>query len=441
MQELIDDTIAELPDDIDGLYEWILGTLSPEEKEDALALMQWVILASEPLRLNDLRLAVRLTRPWHPHRGGAKASPLAAALQVRQPPTSIRNIRASGSATFESPYQFHRFMRSRSVGLLELKPETRDGVTHEPLGLQRVQVIHDSVRTFFLSGRGYASLAGERAAASATFADAAHYVLLRTCLDYLNMSDFESLGNAGPLSPSASAAPTPLPLESESKFWRRNVNDQRNLVMSSYPFLQYAVDNLVYHLLSPVPFRYFFPQMALLRVLSANKCRLWRRWTSLLGATCPSDILAASRSAEDLLTPLYGARFGLERVLRTLANMAALDAPPAPTPGLPHAGPNSPFSPPPPLASPSARGGTVSSPRSPLSPLTPRSASEATAMWSAAYRGGTGTSSSAGFTSLRTPLTPLSPGGDLMNLGAPWDPQEGKRAHERTLAFREVRAS
>ncbi|PKS04937.1 hypothetical protein jhhlp_008303 [Lomentospora prolificans] len=407
MQELIDDTIAELPEEIDGLYEWILSTLSPEEKEDALALMQWVVLASEPLRLNDLRVAVRLTRPWNPQ----KSSPLAA-LQVHQPPTSIRHIRRPGSATFESPYQFHRFMRSRSVGLLELKPETRDGVTHEPLGLQRVQVIHDSVRSFFLSGRGYACLAGEKAAATATFADASHYVLLRACLDYLNMSDFESLGN-GPLSPS-----TPMPYETDNKFWKKNVTDQRNLVMSSYPFLQYAVDNLVYHLLSPLPFRYFFPQMALLRLLSSNKCRLWRRWTSLLGATTPATILAACKSAQDLLTPVYGARFALERVLRTLSKMSSVDVPPT-SPSV--------------MAS-SAMG--LSSPRSPLSPITPRSASEATALWSA-VRGGTG---STGVGSLRTPLTPVSPGGEMMNLNVLWEGQDGKRGHEQSFAFREVSA-
>ncbi|KEZ38880.1 hypothetical protein SAPIO_CDS10192 [Scedosporium apiospermum] len=417
MQELIDDTIAELPAEIDGLYEWILSTLSPEEKDDALCLMQWVILASEPLRLNDLRVAVRLTRPWNPQ----KSSPLAA-LQVHQPPTSIRHIRRPGSATFESPYQFHRFMRSRSVGLLELKPDTRDGVTHEPLGLQRVQVIHDSVRSFFLSGRGYACLAGEKAASTATFPDAAHYVLLRACLDYLNMSDFESLGN-GPLSPQT----PPTPYEAESKFWRRNVTDQRNLVMSSYPFLQYAVDNLLYHLLSPLPFRYFFPQMALLRLLSSNRSRLWRRWTSLLGATTPSTILSASKSAEDLLTPLYPARFALERVLRTLSR---LSSPPSPTA-------EAPTSPSSVLASSSSAMG-LSSPRSPLSPITPRSASEVTTLWSAA-RGGASTGTGTGFGSLRTPLTPLSPGGDFLNLGVLWEGEDGK-SHEQGYVFREVSA-
>ncbi|CAI4215588.1 unnamed protein product [Parascedosporium putredinis] len=271
MQELIDDTIAELPDDIDGLYEWILGTLSPRKKRTPSPSCSGSSSPPSPSAS---------TTSASPSASPAPGTPTAPRRPPRRPPgppaPDLHPQRPRlGQRYLRVPYQFHRFMRSRSVGLLELKPETRDGVTHEPLGLQRVQVIHDSVRTFFLSGRGYASLAGERAAASATFADAAHYVLLRTCLDYLNMSDFESLGNAGPLSPSASATPTPLPLESESKFWRRNVNDQRNLVMSSYPFLQYAVDNL---------------------------CRLWRRWTSLLGATCPSDILAASRSAEDLLT-------------------------------------------------------------------------------------------------------------------------------------------
>lgn len=305
MQELIDETIAELPGDIEGLYEWILGTLSAEEKADCLALMQWVILASEPLRLNDLRVAVRLTRPWHPR------SPPSAALRIN-PPTSLRQIRRPGSATFDSPYQFHRFMRSRSVGLLELRAEQSGGVSHEPLGLQRVQVIHGSVRSFFLSGRGYACLAGKEAARAASFEDAGHCVLLRACLEYLNLTDFASLGNA-PLSP-----PLPVsPVSPDTKSWRRNVTDQRHLITSSYPFLQYAVSNLAYHLLSPTS-RSSLPQLALLHLLAADNLRLYKRWTSLLGASTPSQILAASESAEGLLARFPAGRLALERVLRAL---------------------------------------------------------------------------------------------------------------------------
>lgn len=309
MQELIENTVAELPGEIEGLYEWILGTLSEEEKEDCLALMQWVILSPEPLRLNDLRVAARLTRPW-----GTTRDP-AAALELN-PPTSLRQIRRPGSTTFESPYQFHRFLRARSVGLLELRG-SRDRVSHEPLGLQRVQVIHGSVRAFFLSGRGYACLAGERAAGVASFADAGSYVLLRACLEYLNLTDFASLGNA-PLSP-----PLPVsPVSPDTRTWRRNVSDQRNLIKSSYPFLQYAVSHLLYHLLSPSTSRYSLPQLPLLHLLARDNLRLYKRWTSLLGASTPGQILAASGSAEGLLVRFPAGRLAVERVLRTLYRLS-----------------------------------------------------------------------------------------------------------------------
>ena len=380
MQELIEDTIAELPTDIDGLYEWILSTLNADEKAETLVLMQWVILASEPLRLNDLRIALRLTKPWKPETDRPEQ-----ALKLG-PPSSIRDLRKPGNTAYDSPYQFHRFIRSRSVGLLELKPETRDGVIHEPLGLQRVQVIHESVRTFFLRGRGYACLAGSQAARFGSFTDVSHFALLRACLAYLNMTDFESLGNGSlPLAP--------MPYE-ESKFWRKNVTDQRNLVMSSYPFLQYAVDNLLYHLLSPREFRYFLPQQALLDAFSQHRSRLWRRWTALLGESSPDAILRNASTAEDLLSPVYGARFSLERVFRKLSWQASQETY---------------------YYNQFVATGAMS----PRSPLTPRSAaSQDTSFWSS-VRGPNSLktlSTSTGVGSLMTPITPISPGGEVMNV-------------------------
>jgi protein SERAC1 len=364
MQDLIEDTISDLPSDIQGLYEWILGNLSPQEKEETLILMQWVILASEPLRLNDLRVAIRLTKPWT----SAFKKP-ATALGVH-PGASIRDLRKPGTSSLDSPYQFHRWVRSRSVGLLELKPESKDGVVHEPLGLQRVQVIHESVRTFFLSGRGFRCLAGSEVAYD-DFGDVSHYSLLNACLTYLNMADFEPLGHG-------SLSMAPMPYE-DSKFWRKNVHDQRNLVMSSYPFLQYAVDNLLYHLLSPRSYRYFLPQREVLRAFSSHRCRLWRRWTALLGEADPESILRKCESAEDLLSPVFGARFRLERLFRKLNNMSA-EAPPL----------------------------------TPKSPLSPRSANSDFTFWTPRENSLKTLSVSTGFTnvSLKTPITPMSANSD-----------------------------
>jgi protein SERAC1 len=265
------------------------------------------------------------------------------------------------------------------VGLLELKPEAKDGVIHEPLGLQRVQVIHESVRTFFMNGRGFRCLAGDATMEPGDFTDVSHYTLLRACMTYLNMTDFESLGKG-------SLLVTSMPME-ESKFWRKNVYDQRNMVMSSYPFLQYAVDNLLFHLLSPRYFRYFLPQHELLKLFSSNRCRIWRRWTALLGESDPDAILSKCESAEDLLSPIYGARYRLERLFRKLNSVSAQEALP-PTPKTPV------------------------SPRSPMSisdkwfwPLSPRSATAGTFSTTADTTG-------INDVTVKTPLTPISLGSE-----------------------------
>lgn len=128
--------------------------------------------------------------------------------------------------------------------------------------------------------------------------------------------------------------------------------DQRNLIMSSYPFLQYAVDNLLFHMLSPRFFRYFLPQHEILLALSANRARLWRRWTSLLGTADAAIILAKhsrSSATAGLLSPVFGARFRLERVFRKLENMAIAKMGPG-----------------------AKEGGAVLSPITPIGPASPR---------------------------------------------------------------------
>ncbi|OAA65369.1 hypothetical protein SPI_02156 [Niveomyces insectorum RCEF 264] len=326
-EELVEEAVAEMPGDIDGLYEWLFSTLSPDEKVETLILMQWVLFSPEPLRLNDLCIAIQLSQTWRPF----NVHPYTA-LHLG-PPTSIRDLRrpVSEGGAFDSPSQFYSWVRSRSIGLLELQPQSRGGgSTYEPQGLQCVQVIHESVRNFFLSGRGFGSLAPDpqldvcshRDGAVNDFADNAHYSLVRACLSYLNVVELEPLGQYGKLEPASMPA-------DESTYWKDNVRDQRHLVMSSYPFLQYAVNNLVYHLLSPRLFRYHLPQCDILRVFSANRCQIWRRWTALLGCSFadPDAVLVKciEGPAKGLLDPVFGTRYRLERIFRKLSKQAAAD--------------------------------------------------------------------------------------------------------------------
>ena len=321
-QELIEHTVQEMPDDLDGLYEWLFSTMGREEKAETLALMQWVMLASEPLRLNELRVALRLTKAWS--RQEFRPS---MALEVA-PPASLRELRKpiSEGGSFETPPQFHRWLRNRSMGLLEPRPQHQDATVYEPLGLQRIHPVHESVRNFFLKGRGFACLAPEDdgveppgGLATADFVDDGHFALLNAILNYINMSDFDALGDA--------KLPLAQMTYEESKYWRKNARDHRHLVLASYPFLQYAAENFMMHLLSPRAFRYFLPQQELLELFSAHECRLWRRVTALMGCipTNAELVMAACEagSAKGLLSSVYGARPRLERVFRKLAGRAA----------------------------------------------------------------------------------------------------------------------
>lgn len=474
-QDLIEYTLDEVPGDLHGLYEWMLATLNEREKAESLILFQWVILAAEPMRLNDLFVAIRLTEPA-PFAAYEDLGPFMA-LSVGTP-ISMRELRQlrNSEITSDTPYQFHRWLRARSIGLLELKTDNRQGVANEPWGLQKVQPIHSSVRSFFLSGQGFACLADGCSTglvpcdlSPEDFIDLSHYSLLRACLTYLNMRDFENLGQtkfhdivASPtsastyqphhayqidaLSPTSQATLTspaattisnlstlvnsPIGVSSpvqvtlqEISFRHKTTVSQRNLIMSSYPFLQYAVENLLFHLLSPRFFRYFSPQHELFLCLSANRFRLWRTWTSLLGTADPGGIFERHTSANTagtgaekgagtgtptgsvnaaaaLLSPVFGARFRLERVFRKLKRLSSGSVSGG---GLPSTVPTSParrigalVTSPVPITpsaamvhvlAPSGAGVGITAPRTPKTPKTPTLATPTTTTAAAAAVG------------------------------------------------------
>lgn len=383
---------------LDDLYAWKLRRLSVGEARAALVLMQWVMLAPEALRLNELLAAIRLTMLVWPQNGDDAALSgtelISKALDV-EPPMSLRDLRRrpAGGAEYvpaDNPSQFWRWARRISQGLVKLDGESRtttnssnSKVSSEPLGLQRVVPAHESVRRFFLEGRGFQILTPAPSSppqpgkttkqqqpqppptppTTEQLIDTSYYALLHTCLVYLNMTDFDSLSRTsttGSHSNTASQShlrtPSEPPSEAEeesTRLHRSNAEAQRALVTSSYPLLRYTVDNLIFHLLRPRALRYFPPQAALLRLLTADGCRIWRRWTRLLGipdaggtgnssaiagnsnstVEVPTAVLSKARArptAAILLRPVYGASFRLERVLKrahkTAREQAALAA-------------------------------------------------------------------------------------------------------------------
>ncbi|KAH8777336.1 hypothetical protein F5883DRAFT_354285, partial [Diaporthe sp. PMI_573] len=324
---MLDDIAPEAR--LDDLYAWKLRRLSVGEARAALVLMQWVMLAPEALRLNELLVAIRLTMLVWPQNGGDALETgtdlVARALDI-EPPMSLRDLRRrpAGGAEYvpaDNPSQFWRWARRISQGLVKLEGESRtttnssnSKVSSEPLGLQRVVPTHESVRRFFLEGRGFHILTPSPPSSPSKttkqqqqpqpspptteqLIDTSYYALLHTCLVYLNMTDFDSLK------------------EESTRLHRSNAEAQRALVTSSYPLLRYTVDNLIFHLLRPRSLRYFPPQAALLRLLTADGCRIWRRWTRLLGIPDAGGSSGGGPAAV-LLRPVYGASFRLERVLR-----------------------------------------------------------------------------------------------------------------------------
>jgi len=313
-QDLVNQVLCEFPTDLYELYQWALGTFSREEKADTAIIMRWVMLSSEPMTLSDLRMAIQLSGESFLPCGDPHA-----ALNVGIP-QSMQELQRNGKH-FDTPLQFYHWLRSRTCGLLEARPTVDGEKVQQSLGLQQIHPIHESVRLFFLSGRGFAALSSAQTRtgpAGHAIVDRCHYSLLRTILLYLNTSDLSPL-----VSGQRSPEPEPGHLSDErSPTWRKNVVDQRNLIMSSYPFLRYAVYNLLHHLLSPRSVRYFPPQQTIFEAFSSNDCRIWRRWTALLGETDASAVLAASKSAEEFLQPEFGTVFRLERVFRVVKRTA-----------------------------------------------------------------------------------------------------------------------
>ena len=97
--------------------------------------------------------------------------------------------------------------------------------------------------------------------------------------------------------------------------------DQRELVISSYPFLRYAVKHLVYHLPSPEAHRHNLPPQRLYQ--RTTHCRLWRRWIALLGEGDPNLNLSKCSSAKHLSRTDWSAGHRLQRVFKSISRLVS----------------------------------------------------------------------------------------------------------------------
>lgn len=175
--------LDSVPPELEDLFRRLLTT--ENFSEAAIKLFQWALLPAKPLRLHE----------WH-H---------VLAFLGDAPPSSLHEWRQSDSYT-ETDEQLEKRITHLSRGLLGFSNTSTDcqEFSDEPFSdrpgagsldpdngeTRVVQVIHESVRHFFMDGPGFALL--NPAFAEKPLAHA-HLSMMRVCLDYILISELDAL--------------------------------------------------------------------------------------------------------------------------------------------------------------------------------------------------------------------------------------------------------
>ncbi|CAH0047143.1 unnamed protein product [Clonostachys solani] len=183
------DKVHMVPGPLESLFKDLLQYASTEEKRIALGLFQWAILSASPLRLYE----------WHHILAFIRFPSLSSLSEWRH------NIHFT-----KTDDQLERQIRSLSKGLVEVRRISADepqGAAFDSLSLDAgagslnldsggtrvVQVIHESVRGFFLRGNGFGIL-------SPDYVDKpiskAHMEIMNTCLNYIYIHELDALVDA-----------------------------------------------------------------------------------------------------------------------------------------------------------------------------------------------------------------------------------------------------
>ncbi|PTB58259.1 hypothetical protein M431DRAFT_492487 [Trichoderma harzianum CBS 226.95] len=181
--------VTDVPKELETLFSRMFSDLDPHENRTITRLFQWVILGTKPFSLHE----------WH-H----------IMAFIWQPSiTSLKEWRQSVHFT-DSDEQLVKQIRRVSKGLVELKnigagDLQDDGVDlmsiHAGAGslnleqgnTRIVQVIHESVRDFFLKGNEFSML---DSSLRTNPVGNSHLSIINTCLDYLNIKELDGLVKA-----------------------------------------------------------------------------------------------------------------------------------------------------------------------------------------------------------------------------------------------------
>jgi ankyrin repeat protein len=183
--------LDEIPSDLDALFRDIL-TRDTENVEDLILCLQWILYARRPMKPEELYFAIL---------AGVAAEELA--------PWNSDEL---------TEQDIQRYILSSSKGLAEMTKSKHP----------TVQFIHESVRDFLLKGNGLDSL---RSHLNKNFPGSSHERLKECCQTYAEVDISEYL---------SSDTKQPVPSSKEA-------DRTRLLVSAKFPFLEYAVHNVLHH--------------------------------------------------------------------------------------------------------------------------------------------------------------------------------------------------
>jgi ankyrin repeat protein len=194
--------LKDLPPNLENLIKDIL-TRDKSNMDALLCCLQWVLFSSKPLQLPTLYFAIKGALDYNDYN---------------------ERLRWNRNEEFESMDMMFRFVLSASKGLVE---ETK---SENPT----MQFIHESVRDFLIRNKGLQELwpqLGPRSEARS------HHLLAQYCIKQI---ESPSLNNTAPT--------TSPPTLGGSSGTRPSLGFSRSKSISSFPFLIYAIENVLYHL-------------------------------------------------------------------------------------------------------------------------------------------------------------------------------------------------
>jgi ankyrin repeat protein len=183
--------LNDIPDDLHKLFRDLL-TRDCRNRDELLLCIQWVLFAREPLKPEQLYFAIL---------SGTEPEDLS---NWNADNTSIDTIK--------------RFILNSSKGLAEITKSK----------IPTVQFIHESVRDFFLKENGLREVWSDF---GSNFQGESHQRLTQCCRQYINADVVVN-----------TSIPDPLPTASSEK-----AAVLRQEIGTSFPFLEYAVQNILYH--------------------------------------------------------------------------------------------------------------------------------------------------------------------------------------------------